>query len=68
MNAEEYWRALCKKNPAFLTRDVVKIKVSGIEKMVKQAHDKGYEACAELIPTPPAGGHGFFDGIFKGRR
>lgn len=68
MTAEEYWKALCAKNPALANREVVTIKVSGLKAMVKQAHDKGFEACAELIPKPPAGGHGFFDGISKGKR
>lgn len=68
MNAEEYWQALCAKNPALAKREVVTIKVSGLKAMVKQAHEKGFEACAELIPSHPAGGNGFFDGIFNGKR
>jgi len=43
MTAQEYWDAVKVKNPALANKDVVTIKVSSIEAMVKQAHQKGVE-------------------------
>ena len=47
MTAEEYWQAVCDKNPVLAEREVVKLKVTGIKAMVKQAHEKGVEHCRE---------------------
>ena len=47
MTAEEYWQAVCDKNPILAEREVVKLKVTGIKEMVKQAHEKGVEHCRE---------------------
>ena len=51
MTAEEYWQAICAKNPALAEREVVKLKVTGIKAMVKQAHEKGVEHCREHMQT-----------------
>lgn len=70
MNAEEYWKALCAKNPALAEREVVTLKVTGLKAMVKQAHDKGFEHCrqvSETIRTNMSAGRNPFDDIFNGK-
>lgn len=34
MNAEEYWQALCAKNPALAEREVVTLKVTGLKALL----------------------------------
>ena len=34
MTAEEYWQAICAKNPALAEREVVTLRVTGIKAMV----------------------------------
>ncbi|MPN38719.1 hypothetical protein SDC9_186244 [bioreactor metagenome] len=68
MTAEEYWKALCVKNPALTERETVTIRVSGLKAMIKQAHGKGYEHCREVterIRKNLAAGGNPLDGLFK---
>ena len=60
MTAEEYWQAICAKNPALAEREVVTLKVTGIRAMLKQAHEKGVEHARHHIPAKNP-----FDEIFN---
>lgn len=51
MTAEEYWQAICAKNPALAEREVVTLRVTGIKAMVRQAHEKGMEHARRYIPV-----------------
>ena len=59
MTAEEYWQAICPKNPALAEREVVTLRVTGIKAMVKQAHEKGMEHAKHIPVQNP------FDEIFN---
>ncbi len=60
MTAEEYWQAICAKNPALAEREVVTLRVTGIKAMAKQAHEKGVEHARQHIPVQNP-----FDEIFN---
>lgn len=68
MTAEEYWKALCQKNPVFSEKEVVSIKVNKLQAIVKQAHAKGVEFNKSTHDNDSRKKENFFDLFFNNKR
>jgi hypothetical protein len=62
-----YWSSIITRNKWTPTTKV-EVSVEGLEKLVRQAYEKGVAAGRESVPKPTTGARSVFDDILGGLR